>query len=132
MSEFGPETDLIQALELIHQKLVEIRDRLPAPRYQETARGDEVRYGRRKPYTAAGIVRLKCARCGKPAHAQWSCCALGLHIPICRTCDVELNRMVLRWLRHWRADEIAAEYEQMVTRQDPLNAKRTRAERTGR
>jgi hypothetical protein len=59
-----------------------------------------VRHGRKAPYTVAGVRRLLCARCQrrKAAH-QWRCCADSLWRPICRPCDVALNRMVLRFMR---------------------------------
>lgn len=54
--------------------------------------------GRRKPYTAIGIKRCKCWRCGKPAQQQWSVCADGnIQRPICNRCDIDLNALVLRW-----------------------------------
>ncbi len=56
--------------------------------------------GRRKePYTARGIRRLPCARCGRRAEQQWSACVLGnVQIPLCRPCDLDLNDLLLRWL----------------------------------
>ncbi len=54
--------------------------------------------GRKKPYTEAGIKRLKCIRCGAPAYATWQICADGgLYRPLCRACEVDLNRLVLQW-----------------------------------
>lgn len=54
---------------------------------------------RTKPYTAIGIRRMRCARCGKPASAQWNICADGEWRPICSECDIELNDLVLRWMK---------------------------------
>lgn len=56
--------------------------------------------GRRKPYTAIGIRRLKCYRCKvRPAVHQWQICADGnVWRPICVECDVALNRLVLIWI----------------------------------
>jgi hypothetical protein len=55
--------------------------------------------GRKKPYTAIGIKRCKCVRCGKPAHATWQACADDrLHRPFCLECDIELNELVLKWV----------------------------------
>ena len=56
--------------------------------------------GRKKPYTARGIVRLPCARCGtRPALFQWNCCAnANRWMPLCADCDVDLNRRTLEWL----------------------------------
>lgn len=57
------------------------------------------RAGRKQPYTEKGIKRMSCVRCGERAMFQWSACADGnLWRPICLTCDVELNRMVLKWM----------------------------------
>jgi hypothetical protein len=54
---------------------------------------------RRKPYTARGIKRVPCVRCGQPGYASWQICADGRgHRVVCETCDVELNAMVLRWV----------------------------------
>jgi hypothetical protein len=62
-------------------------------------------HGRRQPYTAEGIKRLPCVRCGNPAHATWTVCADGnLHRPICLECDIAINEMVLAFVRlpGWR------------------------------
>jgi hypothetical protein len=32
---------------------------------------------RKKPYTEAGVKRLCCVRCGKPAKYQWQICSDG-------------------------------------------------------
>jgi len=54
---------------------------------------------RKKPYTAIGIRRLKCFRCGKQAESQWQICADDrIYRPICRECDIALNEMVLKWM----------------------------------
>ena len=58
------------------------------------------RHGRRRPYTAAGVRRLPCFRCGRPASYQWSVCADGnLYRPVCEDCDVALNDLALRFMR---------------------------------
>jgi hypothetical protein len=71
------------------------------------------RHGRREPYSEAGIKRLPCFRCGaKPSKHQWQVCSDGnTWRPLCADCDVELNRMVLRWMNHPQADELAETYE---------------------
>jgi hypothetical protein len=54
---------------------------------------------RRKPYTAIGIKRMKCIRCGKPAVHQWQICSDGnAYRPLCLDCDIELNKLVLKWV----------------------------------
>lgn len=66
---------------------------------------------RSTPYTARGIKRLKCARCGGPGFAQWNICSDGSYRVICQPCDVELNRLVLDWVGHPRAQELGDKYE---------------------
>jgi hypothetical protein len=52
-------------------------------------------------------------RCGEPARFQWNCCADGnLWRPLCLSCDVELNAMVLRWMGDPDADAKAIAYAQ--------------------
>ena len=54
---------------------------------------------RRKPYTAAGIRRCKCMRCGDAAVHQWSACAVGnKNMPLCLKCDIKLNRVALNFV----------------------------------
>ena len=66
---------------------------------------DHARHGRRLPYTEAGIRRLPCFRCGRPASYQWQVCADGrLYRPLCTDCDVALNELVLRWMGDPDAD----------------------------
>jgi hypothetical protein len=70
---------------------------------------------RTKPYTEAGIKRLKCVRCGQRAYSTWQACADGgFHRPLCLDCDIALNRMVLIWMAHPWATQLAAEYEQQA------------------
>lgn len=54
---------------------------------------------RRKPYTARGIKRCKCMRCGAPAVHQWSACAVNnKHMPLCWRCDIKLNSVALSFV----------------------------------
>lgn len=54
---------------------------------------------RRKPYTARGIKRCRCLRCGLPAVHQWSACAVGNRfMPLCLSCDVGLNKVALSYV----------------------------------
>lgn len=69
------------------------------------------RHGRSKPYTTAGIKRLPCARCGSKASSQWQVCADGrLFRPLCASCDIDLNRMVLLWMNDPEAEAKAVAY----------------------
>jgi hypothetical protein len=72
--------------------------------------------GRVKPYTARGIVRQRCARCGEPARFQWSACANGNRwVPVCAQCDVELNAWVLgQFFALPNAAALMAEYRERV------------------
>lgn len=56
--------------------------------------------GRRTPYSWRGIRRVPCARCGEPSTQQWQICADGNRWRgLCTTCDVDLNELVLRFIR---------------------------------
>lgn len=66
---------------------------------------------RREPYTEAGIRRLKCVRCGGQSRFQWQICSDGNNYrPLCASCDIALNRLVLNWMRHPRSTELADAY----------------------
>ena len=66
---------------------------------------------RKKPYSAAGIKRMKCFRCGRQATQQWQICADGnQYRPLCTECDIELNEMVLRFMGFDNVDELMQEY----------------------
>ena len=67
---------------------------------------------RREPYTEIGVRRLGCIRCGKAARFRWNICSDGNRFrPLCLDCDVDLNRMVLEWMRHPEAQDLADRYE---------------------
>lgn len=56
---------------------------------------------RRRPYTTDGIQRVPCIRCGQPSYHQWQICSDGnVFRPVCRECDVALNRVVLEFMGH--------------------------------
>lgn len=69
---------------------------------------------RKEPYTAIGIRRVKCIRCGAPAVHQWNICADGNNFrPVCLDCDIQLNIAVLNFMRHpWPGELIAPYVEQ--------------------
>lgn len=71
--------------------------------------------GREKPYTRIGIRRLTCFRCGGLPGFQWTICANNNNfVPICRTCDVALNKLVLRWMgfKNWKV--LIQNYEESI------------------
>lgn len=53
-----------------------------------------------KPYTALGIKRVPCFRCGaKASRQQWQICADGNRWrALCNACDVALNQLVLEFM----------------------------------
>jgi hypothetical protein len=60
---------------------------------------------RRKPYSERGISRVKCFRCGNPSKYQWQICSDGnQYRGLCRSCDIELNKVVLCFMKFpdWR------------------------------
>jgi hypothetical protein len=60
-----------------------------------------MRHGRRRPYTVLGVSRLPCSRSGCPNRAshQWQVCAdANVFRPLCRACDLEINRLVLEFM----------------------------------
>ena len=70
-----------------------------------------VRHGRKAPYTAIGITRLPCFRCGEKAFSQWQVCAdKGTYRPLCAECDLALNDLVLRWMLDPQAEVKIAKY----------------------
>lgn len=75
----------------------------------EDARGGVV--GRRQPYTARGIGRVPCRRCGAPSFHQWQVCANGNRwLGVCVACDVALNRVALEFMRVPNAEALLATY----------------------
>ena len=55
---------------------------------------------RKKPYTDIGIKRIPCSRCGVPSSRQWQVCANGnLYLGVCDNCDIELNALVLEFMK---------------------------------
>lgn len=66
---------------------------------------------RKQPYTDAGIKRLGCIRCGKQAISQWQICADGNNYrPMCESCDITLNDIVLKFMGHPYATKLAHQY----------------------
>lgn len=54
------------------------------------------RAGRNRPYSAIGIGRVPCARCGDPSKFQWQCCANDNRwMGVCAVCDIALNALVI-------------------------------------
>lgn len=67
---------------------------------------------RTEPYTEAGIMRVKCVRCGQQALHQWNVCADKNHYrALCLDCDIDLNRLVLEWANDPNARQKIEEYE---------------------
>lgn len=92
--------------------------------------------GRKKPYTAIGISRVKCAksRCEKPGESQWQCCALANRwFPLCREHDVELNELACTFLMGCKAKPIMTAYRKAKERgRRGKQTRRLTTELTGR
>ncbi len=58
----------------------------------------------------------RCAHCGERATETWRLrpCAIGRWrtFPMCTACDIELNEIALRFVRHPDADKLLAEYRE--------------------
>jgi hypothetical protein len=68
-------------------------------------------HGRRTPYTEIGISRLPCVRCGAKSQFQWQICSdERLFRPVCHSCDLDLNRLVLEWAGFPDRDEKLRRY----------------------
>lgn len=73
--------------------------------------------GRKQPYTAIGVRRLKCVRCGAPAVHQWQICSDGnLYRPICMDCDIGLNELAMRYMFGLRRERALSEYRRKLVR----------------
>ena len=67
--------------------------------------------GRREPYTAIGIRRVPCSRCGEPSAHQWQVCAIDNRwLGVCVECDIGLNRVALDFMRVPGAEALVAAY----------------------
>ena len=79
---------------------------------QEALRGHRL-HGRHRPYTAIGVRRLPCFRCGERSHATWQICSdANLYRPVCLECDIELNRLVLKFFGFEDFQRMGDDYEQ--------------------
>jgi len=58
---------------------------------------------RTQPYTALGIRRVPCVRCGSPSHASWNICADRVggrtrYRALCKECDIGMNEIAMRFV----------------------------------
>ncbi|PWJ88362.1 hypothetical protein C8D77_11184 [Mesorhizobium loti] len=59
---------------------------------------------RTQPYSAIGIRRVPCARCGaRPSHASWNICADKIggrkqFRALCKECDIGMNEIAMRFV----------------------------------
>jgi hypothetical protein len=65
---------------------------------------------RRKPYTARGISRVPCVKCGAPSVHQWRICSTDAWTAVCLPCDIEINSKIARWAFGKDAEPIIARY----------------------
>lgn len=70
-------------------------------------------HGRVKPYTERGISRVPCLKCGKPSKYQWGICSnKNRNLPVCTSCDIELNRIFLDFADFPNKAELLQAYEE--------------------
>lgn len=70
---------------------------------------------RKTPYTEIGIRRLKCFRCDNKAEYQWQICSDNrAYRPICKECDIKLNKVVLRFMKFPDWEEKLNKYIQSI------------------
>ena len=74
---------------------------------------------RTKPYTAIGIKRKKCIRCGKQAATQWQICSDGnQYRPLCTDCDIELNKTVLEFMGFKNSEKMIENYKLKINKEE--------------
>lgn len=67
------------------------------------------------PYTELGIKRLKCFRCDNKASQQWQICADdNIYRPICAQCDIELNVLVMDFMKVPDIDDKIQQYKKSL------------------
>jgi len=72
-----------------------------------------------EPYTAIGIKRVPCVRCGKPSHASWNICADNVgkrqqYRGLCVGCDIGLNKAAMRFVFGKTRDADLAAYSKLL------------------
>ena len=71
---------------------------------------------RKNPYTEKGIKRLRCYRCNNPAYSQWQICAdNNVYRPLCKRCDILLNKLVLEFMNDLNVANKILKYEQCLS-----------------
>jgi hypothetical protein len=71
---------------------------------------------RTKPYTEIGIRRVPCTRCGEKSTAQWNICAIGKSYQgLCNSCDIDLNALVLDFIKHPKKEVLMKHYKGAAT-----------------
>lgn len=69
-----------------------------------------------RPYANFELEDQDCFRCSLPAETQWQVCADGnTYRPLCRSCDLALNSLVLEWMGHPERDHLMAQYTVEMT-----------------
>lgn len=78
--------------------------------------------GRERPYSERGVRRVPCIRCGALSIHQWQICANGRrYVACCLDCDIELNALVLEFMKIPDAAGLMLWYEtiQRVAHKEP-------------
>lgn len=76
---------------------------------------DDTLEGSIERYDVEGIGDSSCIKCGESASFQWNICSDdNTNRPICKKCDIELNRLVLEWAGFDNVDEKITKYTNYV------------------
>jgi hypothetical protein len=72
-------------------------------------------HGSREAYSEKDIAIIPCSRCGDPSTHQWQACANDCRwLGVCLTCDIQLNALVLTFLRVPNSVELSRAYADSV------------------
>lgn len=69
-----------------------------------------------EPISLDQLWEVPCIRCGQPSQCQWNVCAnKGLSLSLCLDCDIELNRVVLKFLGFQNPESYLEWYVEKLT-----------------
>jgi len=64
-----------------------------------------------KPFDIDDIAKTPCFRCGKLSYSQWQICSDNRKFrPLCFSCDMELNKLVLDFMHFPDAEDLYEKY----------------------
>lgn len=70
---------------------------------------------KKSPYKEDEISKNKCIRCeGQAKYQRQICSDDNNYRPICASCDIELNKLVLNFMKHPNKDSLSDDYKNKV------------------